>query len=1323
MTNSLIYVNEAQLTNKPVAPADTMAQVAVGQPVAPNSGTADVLTGQAVAPSNGTLPAGQTVAPADVLTNKPVYGNAGGLTNGPVVPAAPAANVPTVGLPVQDVVSTNAVTVNKPAVSAAAIADIITGSSQGIAASASGAAPASAPKKTSVAAPVKQPVFDFPKQNQPLVGVIDTGFAANNPDIDYSRITLGQDRVDGDANPLVSAGESNKPVSPALEIIGATQNNGKGIDGINDDAPLFAARASGSSEQWAQSLIEFVDAAKADAQPNAIVNINLNLTEVKKDGTILPRELKPAERAAIAYAQKHNVLVVVPAGDNPGKMSALGQLSKEFDNVIAVGAAKRVNNAVALSKAYAPADYSGSGEALDILADGTSGNTSGTSVAAAKVAGAASLVWAANPKLSYRQVIDILQRTATDLKTPNWDEETGAGLLNITAAVYLAKVTPAVDVDVPVRWVDFEDKNQPLIGIIDTGFNGKNPDIDYSRIILGRDLVDGDNNPLLETGEGNEHGTHVLGIIGATQSNGIGIDGMNDDAPIWLGRAVGSGKWAESLREFVDAAKASGQPNAVVNLSFDLTQINPDGSVTTRYELTPQEREALEYARQNGVMVVVAAGNDGGTMSALGQASQEFDNIITVGSIDYNGNRAEYSSFGDGLDIVARGGTSDQPIVSTVGEGADLDGFSSNDEISEDEMSAIANATFEGIFGSSLDTGASEPDAVPPEELSSEDRQVLEQAIAELQQLLSDGLDPDKGLISLELLDGYFSAALDAVSQFLDAFGEDFTDLIVNALEALEKTVDDSDVSTLTDDYFSMSFDFGVGEMAGTSVAAAKVTGAVSQVWAANPGLSYIQVKEILKKTAVDLNAPGWDEETGAGLVNIAAAVELAKRTQPQTYQPQPLLSPLTWSGEGAVTPSERPVEVTQYNGKFYQWVPYTVRSGDNLSAIASRTLGNGAGWSLIFERNRNVISNPNLIYPGQQILVPTEDFGYLQQQEEERRRQEEARRKQEQQQEEERRRQEEARRKQEQIQAIINQVTRKVGALGNPLRSYLSNGVTVYHFGKGILYVQPDGRYSFYQTLKKGTQQYRTLYGRVQNVYNAMYNASSNLYRLSKTDRMLVSTKGTAKVVYEFGRFLNNKPGFANKANWAGRFSNFANKQLVQTKVWLQFKARRAVLETRKFLLGNKFGRGLASGAKFVTKFVRNVTKKFPWVPKAARVAGKAIRFLGPLAHGLNLALTVGDVFTAKTEQEKRRAVLKAGASVVAGAVGMLGGPGMALTAASITSTVFDFGYWAADKLGYKDKLDKTIETGFNKVTEAAKSVGNFFSGVGNKMKSLFGW
>ncbi|MFT4703336.1 MAG: nucleoid-associated protein YgaU [Bradymonadia bacterium] len=50
----------------------------------------------------------------------------------------------------------------------------------------------------------------------------------------------------------------------------------------------------------------------------------------------------------------------------------------------------------------------------------------------------------------------------------------------------------------------------------------------------------------------------------------------------------------------------------------------------------------------------------------------------------------------------------------------------------------------------------------------------------------------------------------------------------------------------------------------------------------------------------------------------------------------------------------------------------YTVQSGDNLSAIASRTMGDGMAWPRIFEMNRNVIgSNPNGLRTGMVLRIP----------------------------------------------------------------------------------------------------------------------------------------------------------------------------------------------------------------------------------------------------------------------------------------------------------------------------------------------------------------
>jgi len=107
--------------------------------------------------------------------------------------------------------------------------------------------------------------------------------------------------------------------------------------------------------------------------------------------------------------------------------------------------------------------------------------------------------------------------------------------------------------------------------------------------------------------------------------------------------------------------------------------------------------------------------------------------------------------------------------------------------------------------------------------------------------------------------------------------------------------------------------------MAGTSVATAKVTGAVSQVWAANPQLSYRQVIDILKSTATDLKEPNWDGETGAGLLNMAAALALAGVTTGEAYNPTPWVTPGTWSGEGKVTPEERAVSYTDDINNEYQ--------------------------------------------------------------------------------------------------------------------------------------------------------------------------------------------------------------------------------------------------------------------------------------------------------------------------------------------------------------------------------------------------------------------
>ena len=49
----------------------------------------------------------------------------------------------------------------------------------------------------------------------------------------------------------------------------------------------------------------------------------------------------------------------------------------------------------------------------------------------------------------------------------------------------------------------------------------------------------------------------------------------------------------------------------------------------------------------------------------------------------------------------------------------------------------------------------------------------------------------------------------------------------------------------------------------------------------------------------------------------------------------------------------------------------YEIVSGETLSAVAKKYYGKGSAYMRIFEANREVIKDPDKIYPGQKIRIP----------------------------------------------------------------------------------------------------------------------------------------------------------------------------------------------------------------------------------------------------------------------------------------------------------------------------------------------------------------
>ncbi len=58
-------------------------------------------------------------------------------------------------------------------------------------------------------------------------------------------------------------------------------------------------------------------------------------------------------------------------------------------------------------------------------------------------------------------------------------------------------------------------------------------------------------------------------------------------------------------------------------------------------------------------------------------------------------------------------------------------------------------------------------------------------------------------------------------------------------------------------------------------------------------------------------------------------------------------------------------VEVTDYYHK------HTVKSGETLGKIAKHYYEEASEYTRIFDANRNILKDPNMIHPGQELIIP----------------------------------------------------------------------------------------------------------------------------------------------------------------------------------------------------------------------------------------------------------------------------------------------------------------------------------------------------------------
>jgi len=166
------------------------------------------------------------------------------------------------------------------------------------------------------------------------------------------------------------------------------------------------------------------------------------------------------------------------------------------------------------------------------------------------------------------------------------------------------------------------------VAIIDTGIQTNHPDL-AGNVVQGYDFVNDDTNAYDDNG----HGTHVAGIVAATQNSAgtVGASYSSKLMPIKVLNSSGNG-YLSDVAQGVYYATDNGA--RVINLSL--------GTDYDSYTL----KNAIQYATNKGVLVVAAAGNDYGSPCSYPAA---YSNAICVVATDSNNKLASFSNVGGEL--------------------------------------------------------------------------------------------------------------------------------------------------------------------------------------------------------------------------------------------------------------------------------------------------------------------------------------------------------------------------------------------------------------------------------------------------------------------------------------------------------------------------------------------------------------------------------------------------------------------------------------------------------------------------------------------------
>lgn len=249
------------------------------------------------------------------------------------------------------------------------------------------------------------------------VAIVDTGVDYGHPDL-ANKLVAGYDFVNSDADPQ----DDNGHGTHVAGIAAASSNNGTGIAGVSWEARIMPVKVlnSAASGTYANTAAGIVWAVDHGAQ---IINLSLGATN---PSSVL--------EDAVSYAHSQGVVIIAAAGNGGDNFVSY---PARYPNVIAVARMNSTNNWDGSN--YGPEiDLAAPGALIYSTVVGGYDYKSGSSMSTGFVSGLAAILMGIPGNASPDAIEFQMESTALDIGFAGWDEYTGAGLIQMDAAIQLA---------------------------------------------------------------------------------------------------------------------------------------------------------------------------------------------------------------------------------------------------------------------------------------------------------------------------------------------------------------------------------------------------------------------------------------------------------------------------------------------------------------------------------------------------------------------------------------------------------------------------------------------------------------------------------------------------------------------------------------------------------------------------------------------------------------------------------------------------------------------------------------------------------------------